>query len=76
MLAYEFCVGKPPFEEKDDRKTKERILRRELFFPDHLSKQAADFITKCLQLKSENRPSFEQIYAHEWIENRSRELIY
>lgn len=44
VLAYEFCVGKPPFEEKDDRSTKARILVRDLRFPSHMSNEAKDFI--------------------------------
>jgi len=30
VLAYEFCVGRPPFEATDDRKTKMRILKRDV----------------------------------------------
>ena len=44
VLAYEFCVGRPPFDDSDDRSTKARILRRDVKFPSYLTVNAKDFI--------------------------------
>lgn len=53
VLLYELIVGSPPFEEKqaenDDVSsaiTYERIRNVELHFPKHVSKDAADLISK------------------------------
>lgn len=48
VLAYEFCVGEPPFEAGTDNSTKARILKRDIKFPDYLSAEAKDFIQGCL----------------------------
>lgn len=68
VLAYEFCVGKPPFEDSNERVTKARILKKDIKFPDHISEEAKDFIQGCLQLNSEERPTFEEIFGHPWID--------
>lgn len=67
ILIYELIVGSPPFEEKeaedDDASnaiTYERIKNVDLKFPNHVSKDAADLISKvsckinCLSMKPSN----------------------
>lgn len=53
ILLYELIVGNPPFEENTDTyaKTYERIRMVDLHFPRHVSKEAADLITKVSKIK-------------------------
>ncbi|KAF9943705.1 hypothetical protein BGZ70_005534, partial [Mortierella alpina] len=48
ILCYEFLVGKPPFEDLEGGRdgTYKLIAAGELFFPDHVSSEARDLITK------------------------------
>ena len=46
VLTYEFLVGSPPFEAKDNIATQKRIVKIDLRFPDIVSPGARDFITK------------------------------
>jgi serine/threonine protein kinase len=46
VLCYEFLVGKPPFEAKDYDTTYTNILQAPVKFPEHVSKEAQDLITR------------------------------
>lgn len=46
VLCYEFLVGKPPFEAETYEETYARISRAQYSFPDHVSPNARDLITK------------------------------
>ena len=75
VLAYELCVGKPPFESPSHLATKKRIQIASLDFPQHLSEKARDFIAGCLQKEPDQRMSCKQIFAHPWIAQRAKDLI-
>jgi aurora kinase len=47
VLLYELICGNPPFEEESGTQaTYDRILRVDLRIPNHVSREAADLITK------------------------------
>lgn len=46
VLCYELLVGHPPFEAQTTQETYTRISHIDLHFPDHVSAEARDLITK------------------------------
>ena len=67
ILCYEFIVGNPPFEAEDHKRTYERIKRIDLKFPDHLSEEVKDLVSRILTYDPKRRLSLEQIANHPWI---------
>ncbi|ETO25041.1 hypothetical protein RFI_12104, partial [Reticulomyxa filosa] len=67
VLAYEFLVGKPPFEAQGYRDTYRKISKVELAFPSHVSPAAREFITKLLQKDPSKRLSLEDVLKHPFI---------
>lgn len=69
VLAYEFLVGAPPFEEPSGgyRATYRRIAKVDLRIPDTVSAEAADLIRKLLQHDPEKRIPLEKVLRHPWI---------
>ncbi|KAG2206061.1 hypothetical protein INT46_008247 [Mucor plumbeus] len=74
ILIYELIVGSPPFEEKEAEDddvsnaiTYERIKNVDLKFPNHVSKDAADLISKLLKYSSADRLSLREIMYHPFI---------
>ena len=55
ILCYEFIVGCPPFEAEDHRRTYERIKRIDLKFPDYLSLEVRDMISRILTYNPSTR---------------------
>jgi len=72
VLAYEFLVGRPPFENDDANMTYRKITNVEYTFPDHVSETARAFISGLLQKKPENRMSLDTAKAHPWITKYSQ----
>ncbi|KAF9564699.1 hypothetical protein EC968_004448 [Mortierella alpina] len=69
ILCYEFLVGKPPFEDLEGGRdgTYKLIAAGELSFPDHVSSEARDLITKLLQRDPDRRLALERVLLHPWI---------
>ncbi|KAG0066493.1 hypothetical protein BGZ89_007224 [Linnemannia elongata] len=75
VLCYEFLVGHPPFEAKDEaaedtndrESTFRRIAKVELTIPDHLSDDAKDLIRKLLQRNPDQRLALERVMLHPFI---------
>jgi serine/threonine protein kinase len=67
ILCYEFCVGNPPFEAENNSETYKRITKVDLKFPDFLSMEVRDLISKILIYDPKQRLSLEQILEHPWI---------
>jgi serine/threonine protein kinase len=44
-----------------------RIARVDLHFPDYISREAQDLISRLLRYKPEERLSFDGVLAHPWI---------
>ena len=55
VLAYEFVVGKPPFETGSATQTKSRIRRGNYSFPPGVSAEFCDFVNSCLKLDADER---------------------
>ena len=68
VLAYEFVVGAPPFEESAGyRATYRRIAKVDLRIPEGVSDDAKDLIRKLLQHDPDKRLSLEKVLRHPWI---------
>lgn len=67
ILCYEFCVGNPPFEAENNEKTYKRIREIDLQFPDYLSMEVRDLISRILCYDPKRRLSLDQIQKHPWI---------
>ena len=48
ILCYELLVGHPPFEARSAQETYEKITKIDLHFPDQVSLEARDLISKVL----------------------------
>ena len=53
ILAYEFVVGRPPFETGSHRSTHDRIRKLLYEVPAETSDSFKDFVDKCLKLTSD-----------------------
>lgn len=73
ILTYEFLTGSPPFEEEGQQQTCKRIKNMEYTFPDYISEEAKDFISKILVHDPNERISIKQILDHPWIVNNTKE---
>ena len=67
VLCYELLVGSPPFEDENNRETYRKIVNVELQYPDKISREAKDLISKLLQKDPADRISLEDVLAHPWI---------
>ncbi|KAG8991361.1 spindle assembly checkpoint kinase [Tulasnella sp. JGI-2019a] len=67
VLAYEFCCGRPPFEEKDEKATYRAILRVKYRFPDLISEDARDLIRQLLVYDPNKRIPLADVQTHPWI---------
>lgn len=57
VLAYEFLCGNPPFDSTDQRVTMQKIQERAITFPNHMSRDACDFIDQILKINPDDRPT-------------------
>jgi len=67
VLAFEFLTGRPPFEAKNQKETYKKITNLDFTFPNYVSKEARDFITKLLQKDPKKRLDLPLVPAHPWI---------
>ena len=67
ILCYELLCGVPPFETETHNETYERIKKVDLKFPDHVTDQARDLISRILVLDPKKRLSLDEIANHSWI---------
>lgn len=59
ILCYEFLVGCPPFEAEDHQRTYDRIKRIDLKFPEDLSDEVKDMISRILTYNPNKRINLE-----------------
>ncbi|KAI5708726.1 hypothetical protein M8J76_001902 [Diaphorina citri] len=69
ILAYEFLVGKPPFESKDQDTTFAKIKALSYGFPSWVSDQAKDLVRSLLVLNPKDRLPLPTVTQHPWILN-------
>lgn len=67
VLAYEFLVGNPPFEEHGHKATYQRIAKVDLRIPPFVSPEAADMIKRLLIYTPERRMDLAEVPHHPWI---------
>jgi len=66
VLTYEFLVGKPPFETSHRDDTYKRIRALAFVFPEWVSPEAQDFISKILTTDPAKRLSLTAARLHDW----------
>jgi len=72
VLCYEFLVGKPPFEARDQVETHRRIVRLDYKFPEYVSSGARNFISSLMRVIPSSRLPLKDCVVHPWIlENAS-----
>jgi len=72
VVVYILLCGFPPFFAENQQLLFDRIIRGQWSFPpntvwDRLSPAARDFVSCCLRLDPAERPSAEDLLAHEWL---------
>ncbi|KAJ8257967.1 hypothetical protein GJAV_G00191680 [Gymnothorax javanicus] len=67
VLAYEFLVGKPPFETKSHEETYRKISRVEFTYPDHVSPESRDLISRLLKHNPLHRLPILGVLQHPWV---------
>merc|ERR1719276_538743 len=67
VLLYEFLVGKPPFEDNDERGTYKKIKNSTVEFPPQITSEAKDLIQRLLNKKPEARLTLSDVLAHPWV---------
>jgi len=75
ILAYEFIVGSPPFEAQGHTETYKRISKAQVQFPDFVSPEARDLISKLLVKKSSDRMALSEVPKHPWIVRHCQEEL-
>ena len=68
VLMYEFLVGSPPFEAQGHHETYKKISRVDIKWPDHVTADARDLISKLLVKDPEKRMSLGDVANHPWIQ--------
>ncbi|XP_061112648.1 aurora kinase A [Conger conger] len=71
VLAYEFLVGKPPFETKSHEETYRKISRVEFSYPAHMSTESRDLIGQLLKHNPLHRLPVLGVLQHPWIVQHS-----
>jgi serine/threonine protein kinase len=67
VLLYEFLVGKPPFEDNDEKGTYKKIKTAIPEFPPQITTEAKDLIKRLLNKKPEERLTLADVLAHPWV---------
>eukprot|EP00388_Colpodella_angusta_P046516 GDKK01069672.1.p1 GENE.GDKK01069672.1~~GDKK01069672.1.p1 ORF type:complete len:426 (-),score=64.89 GDKK01069672.1:43-1320(-) len=67
ILTFEFVHGNPPFCEDDLAKQCEVIQRGQYTINEELSEHCKDFISKCLTMEHEKRPTIDEMLDHIWL---------
>lgn len=71
VIIYTLIIGKPPFETSDVKATYKRIRMNAYTFPEHvvISEAAKDLISRILNGDPTQRPTIDEMMAHEWLNN-------
>lgn len=79
MLTYEILTGKLPFKSNSMAKTIVKISHEKLDYPEHLSKNAIDFIERLVckdpKLRMGRKKGISEIWKHPWLKAIDPEKI-
>jgi serine/threonine protein kinase len=67
VIFFYLITGSPPFKGQSKSELQKNILNAHFEFPNHVSPQAQDLITRCFFLNPRKRPTYEQILTHEFF---------
>lgn len=67
VVLFDFITGKSPFRSATEFLTFQKVLQRELIFPEGFDPAAQDLIEKLLDLNPLNRPSAAEIKQHQFF---------
>lgn len=67
VLTYEFLVGALTFKSSSPHATYEKIPNVDVWFPDGVSADAKDLISRLLTEEPARRPTVEDVLSHPWI---------
>ncbi|KAJ7998876.1 hypothetical protein DPEC_G00209520 [Dallia pectoralis] len=71
VLCYEFLVGSPPFETKNNEDTYRKISRVEYTYPTDVSTGSRDLIGKLLKHNPLHRLPIQGVLTHPWVVEKS-----
>ncbi|XP_055774044.1 aurora kinase A [Salvelinus fontinalis] len=71
VLCYEFLVGRPPFETKNNEDTYRKISRVEFTYPVHVGAGSRDLIDKLLKHNPLHRLPIQGVLTHPWVVEKS-----
>jgi serine/threonine protein kinase len=74
IILYAMVCGYLPFEDPDNNKLYKKILQCNLTFPDFVSKNCVDLITKILNVNPVRRYKLEEIKKHEFFKIGEKRL--
>ena len=71
VISYMLLSGRPPFEGKEYKEVLKNVIKGTWDFDDHsfqiVSDSAKDFITKCLTVNIDDRPTSAEALLHPWF---------
>ena len=67
IVLYAMLCGYLPFEDRDNQKLYQQIIKGKLEFPSHLSNQAKDIISNILNVDPNKRYKISNIKKHAWF---------
>lgn len=72
ILTFELVVGVTPFRSKDMNEIKKKIIAGEYTVPSFMSKECEDFIRLLLVQDPKERPEYEILKDHAFIQKRAK----
>ncbi|KAK1887799.1 SNF-related serine/threonine-protein kinase [Dissostichus eleginoides] len=75
VILYMLVCGVPPFQETNDSETLVMILDCRYRFPEHVSDDCRDLISRMLQKAPSLRASLQEIQAHPWLHGLDDALL-